>query len=222
MPKKFPGLPEQLYAQYCASVQLFRRIIDEATLYYVLRRPRELGSFRWVVDGKGAPTITQHTSTTVFEQVLTDLTPAYLAHTTTIDTIEGGDYSHFEKYFVELNKAPLYWGDLKDQEATAGVNISKLLSDNFCFAESSKEAGLQIVDILASAVTRAMNRKLQKQGWRHLGSLMVHQDKIAPFYIIPSANEVSESVLNSRNYHGYVQDCFRASAKSMVRDYLRT
>lgn len=45
-------MPNQLFLQAFATMQLLLELVEEATLYYVQRMPEELGDISWVIDRK--------------------------------------------------------------------------------------------------------------------------------------------------------------------------
>jgi hypothetical protein len=53
--------------------------------------------------------------------------------------------------------------------------MKKVLREDFAFVASETDLGLQMADILASILTRALNGTLQRPGWQSLGSLFVRR-----------------------------------------------
>ncbi|PYO97683.1 MAG: hypothetical protein DMD60_06015 [Gemmatimonadetes bacterium] len=161
------ALSNQLFLQVFCMWQLVPQLLETATMYYSQRRPAELGSFAWRVDAKDV-------SVTAMETLWTTLIgPLITAKTLTspMGIIPGADYSYYERF----DTVPA-----DDSQLRAGhyyTDMKKVLRDNFKFASSDKDLGLQIADILASILTRALNGTLQKAGWQSLGSLFVRRDE---------------------------------------------
>jgi hypothetical protein len=55
------------------------------------------------------------------------------------------------------------------------TDIQKLLREDFSFTSSERDLGLQLADIIASVLTRALNGTMQKAGWQSLGRLFVRR-----------------------------------------------
>jgi hypothetical protein len=161
------SLSNPLFIQAYLTFLLIERLLQAATIFYVLRRPSELGSFRWVVDAK-------EVGGTEYERLWRYLIFP-LAQSKSVrepfSTIEGGHYSHFERFYIDAASVPPH---LKTHAGGhGGLNLGLLLNENFTLGESALTPGLRIVDILASAFTRALNGTLDRAGWRGLGGLIV-------------------------------------------------
>lgn len=106
-------------------------------------------------------------SLTDYEKTLTEIILP-LVQTECIDnpliSVEGFDYSCLATFFLTPN-------DLKSQDSPI-LNINKIM-ENIVFMQSHKELGLQIVDILANCIRRAISDRLQFNGWRYLPSIIV-------------------------------------------------
>jgi hypothetical protein len=53
------GMPNQLYAQSIAMLELAYNVIQRSTLYYCQRKPDELSGFNWIVDAKEIKGVTK-------------------------------------------------------------------------------------------------------------------------------------------------------------------
>ena len=112
--------------QFVLGVVLLAKVIQDATLYYVQRRPLELGHFRWVIDAKDR-------TVTGYENLWLHMIPFNLKSKLSDEPLvmwEGADYSAFQKYRVVLPKVPQYLrGVLKDEEPFGYTDIGKVLKD---------------------------------------------------------------------------------------------
>jgi hypothetical protein len=152
-------LPPQLLVQAKLTWVLIERVIQVATLYYVQRRPSELGAFAWRVDAKQDGTVAP------YETLWSTLVKPYLGSRSLqvpLVMLQGADYTRFDKFSVPLPGRP----------GESGTDIRAILRD-LAFVSSQDEPGIQLVDILTNALTRAFNGNLQLRGWEKLGRLMV-------------------------------------------------
>jgi len=142
-------------------------LLETATMYYAQRRPTELGSFVWRVDAKDA-------SITPMENLWTSLIPPLIMAKTTMSPmgmIPGADYSFLERF----DSAPV--------DGSAPIpghyytDITRVLRDDFALTPSEDDLGLQMADICAAILTRALNGTLQPPGWQSLGSLFVRRER---------------------------------------------
>jgi hypothetical protein len=168
--KQYRQMPNQLYVQTALMIRLVANILQRASLYYVQRRPRELGRFRWVVDAKDK-------KVTPYEEFWKKITlPALqtISLREPVCLLKGADYTSFKPFHGEMVKPPEHLrkaaGD--DDSPFVYMEISKIMED-LAFENSENENGLQLVDILCSAIQRAMNGNLQPPGWEMIGCLTV-------------------------------------------------
>ncbi len=175
------AMPNQLFLQAFATWELIIRTIREGTLYYVQRQPQELGNIGWVIDRKDR-TITQMEET--WSTLILPLSEGAFAREPLI-CIRGEDYSHFDaRYgFTEATADPemlrhSQWLDLAyDTPArtkdSVRINAGLLLTDQLTFQDSRDSLGLQLSDMLATILRRALNNRLQFSGWKDFGGLLV-------------------------------------------------
>ncbi len=159
------GLSNQLFLQVICIWQLIDRMVETATMYYAQRRPAELASFVWRVDAKDK-------AETTMERLWTTLIgPALTARSVgrPMAMMAGADYSYFSRYDAEPPEG------IVRQPNRSFTDLGKLFHENFAFASSESDLGLQLSDIVASTLTRALNGTLQPAGWESLGSLFVHR-----------------------------------------------
>ncbi len=171
---KLKELPDQLYVQFVLGAELLAEVLRVATLYYVQRKPLELGHFRWVLDAKDD-------LTTPYEDLWMEMIrPALMSKSFTepLTMLKGADYSAFQTFRGVLPEVPKYLrGVLPDERPFEYTDIGKIVTEDFQFKESGEEPGLQLVDILCNALRRSMNGSLQRQGWETLGCLMVGPER---------------------------------------------
>lgn len=170
---KLRQLSNQLYIQFVLGVALLGKALQDATLYYVQRRPAELGCFRWVIDAKDK-------TTTGYEVLwLNMIRPILMSQSfeQPLNMLKGADYSSFQKFQGVLPKVPEFlMGVVNERTPYEYTDITKLLRD-LEFRNSEEEPGIQLVDILCNALRRAMNGNLRRHGWETLGCLMVRSQK---------------------------------------------
>lgn len=169
----FNRMPNQLFLQSFIMFLLIPNVLKRMILYYARRIPKELKSFHWVVDAKGA-SVTEHERTwsiaifpIMYTQSLND----------PFSLVEGGDYSYYGRFEDSNEEALRYYeaeGNFERGEIRS-VKLELILGKSFKFQDSKDNVGLQMADILANATQRAMNGKLGRKGWENIGSLMVRQ-----------------------------------------------
>lgn len=200
-------LSNPLFIQAHLTILLIERLLQAATFFYVLRVPLELAKFHWVVDAK-------EIGGTEYERLWRALILPLIQSNSVREpfaTIEGGDYSHFERFYVDGASFPEH---LKPYaRGQSGLNFGLVLSEHFALGESTGTPGLRLVDILASAFTRALNGTLRPTGWRGLGRLMVNRAVDTVKFTRLKVNGVSFS-LNAVPYANVVHELV-AETKSM-------
>jgi hypothetical protein len=143
--------------------------MEAGTLYYVQRMPKVLGKFSWRLDAKDLVP-------TGYENLWREIVGPIL-QTSSLSSpllqLQGADYSAFDRFCGEAPDTPEHLRPrLVDHQGPFGyVDMNALLSD-LKFCPSHRSQGIQIVDMLASAVRRACNGSLQAAGWKGLGRLM--------------------------------------------------
>lgn len=170
------ALPNQLFLQAMVSILLVERLLLNGTIYYSQLLPKELARFNWSIDAKNS-----NSGRTNFEELWTTLLMPFLQCNYSLPQLDEGDYSHFAPFEVEITDMTDHQKSLQSERSIGGVDIKKLISQNLSFDDSSISEGLQLVDIVSSAFSRAMNGTLGTKGWRHLGALMVQEPQIVIF-----------------------------------------
>jgi hypothetical protein len=177
-------MPNQLFVQAFLVIDLVLKVIEESTLYYVQRQPEELGSIGWIIDQKNR-TITEMEGT--WSTIILPMSESHFARSPLL-TLKGADYSHFDaRYGIDPGddemKRHIEWTreayGIRDDERPPGLNAGLLLSEQREFADSASSLGLQLADMLATILRRALNNRLQPNGWKDFGRLLI-QDRSTP------------------------------------------
>jgi len=167
--RRLEEMTQQLYVQSIVTFDVIETVIRHAVLYYCQRIPRELAAFHWVIDGKDKARITDWESwwsVVVMPMLQTGSLREPMA------AIAEGDYSHFDRFRMAI---PDYLAPhVPNREAEFGTDLRKLMTEHFRFS-SDAEPGLEMVDILANAVRRAMVGNLGIKGWQDIRGLMIHR-----------------------------------------------
>ncbi len=207
-------MANQLFMQALSIIHLIGRVIEIATIYYSQRIPKELGEFHWIVDAKDVKVTKseQWWSLMMFPFMETK------SITRPIVELEGGDYSYFERFYKTLDSVPERHRDvLNEADAPFEVtDIKMIMQENFTFADSRKYDGLQLVDIIASAFTRAMNGNLKKEGWEDLGKLIIERKPQSISMIMLNPNPLAQGkTITQRSFPGYVMEQIDKKTKSI-------
>jgi Protein of unknown function (DUF3800) len=175
-------MSNQLFVQAFLTIELLCRVIQVATLYYAQRLPAELGDIAWFIDRK-AETIT--TMEEIWSTLVLPMSESHFARTPLI-VLKEGDYSHFDnRYGSALDdkmKKHLEWmakmyGPRDRSDIHPLTDVRKLLTEQRQFVDSRDFLGIQLADILASILRRALNDRLQRSGWEDFGKLVVGKPK---------------------------------------------
>jgi hypothetical protein len=172
------GMPDQLFLQLILLVSLADDVLREAIPYYALRCPEELGRFRWRVDAKDSK---ETEAERLWRQLMLGMLQAHSVRYPHVLPTEG-DYSHFRKFDRSM---PDYVKEAADREGLSisgdgtGMDLQKVVYGDFELSDSGDELGLQLADVLTSAVRRGMAGTLKRQGWKDIGRLMVSTPSMA-------------------------------------------
>lgn len=195
-------MPNQLFLQAFLMIDLLLKVVEDSTLYYVQRIPAELGSIGWTIDRKDR-TITEMEST--WSTLVLPMSESHFAKTPLV-CLREADYSHFDaRYKIDANDEEMNRHVKWMHEAYGihdggppGVNSGPLLSEQLEFADSAGSLGLQLADMLAAILRRALNDRLQSPGWQHFGRLLI-ADRRTPFL------QLSVPDARPREMHGQVE-----------------
>ncbi|MDO8954589.1 MAG: DUF3800 domain-containing protein [Gammaproteobacteria bacterium] len=211
-PKIIGSLSSPLFSQSLGLFELFRRVLDIAIPYYVQRFPQELASFNWILDSKDK-------SLTKYEEIMTSLIKPWLQMLTFEEPIRMQEYEDFSAF----NEFIISKEDLLEPfksiviESKGAFNINKIFK-NLNFAQSYPNTGLEIVDILTNCIQRAINNKLQFEGWRFLSSLIVFRVEQAIKIKGFISEDASKYASHTRQFVNYFTVCGK---KMTVPDQLR-
>jgi hypothetical protein len=159
------NMPNQLYIQAFITIQLILETIQIATLYFVQRQPKELGDIAWVIDRKNR-TITQMEDT--WKTLILPI-GEYRFAKTPLGALPGADYSHFDSRYaitsagVDCDMARhLEWvrttyGIHQRSGEKSFLDAKLLLTEQLKFMDSRDSLGLQLADMLATILRRALN-----------------------------------------------------------------
>lgn len=146
-------LPVQLYTQLVCQVELLHKVITRAITYFAQRYPATLSSLRWRVDRKD-------TIPTAYENAFRIILPGLLQTKSARDPmlmLKGANYEFFKRFEFASGEVPRflkedYGLDYGDDVADVG----KMVRDDFQLVDSNDVAGVQVADLLASGLRRAM------------------------------------------------------------------
>ncbi len=174
-------MPNQLFVQGFVTTRLIFEVTQQSTLYYAQRLPAELGDISWFIDRKNR-TITEMEQT--WAALILPASESYYARTP-LSRLRGADYSHYQaRYGIDFAKIDeklrehVEW--IRSAYGVKGlpdkiVDSKKLLTEQRQFLDSRDSLGLQLADMLASILRRALNGHLQYQGWKDFGRLLVRK-----------------------------------------------
>lgn len=199
-------MPHQLYVQSVATFELIWRTICHATMYFSQRRPEELGTFYWVVDGKERDRITDWEDWWSYV-VMPSLQSKSLRNP--MGMFAEGDYSYFRRFDAEIGEHLKPYA--KEPSENNATDLRLLLTEHFRFS-SEPEPGLEMVDILTNATRRALTGRLGPGGWKNIPRMMIHRNN---HYVQVIA--LTQSPLRmSKNPHMQVLKHFCDSGKNML------
>jgi len=212
------GMSNQLFLQAFATWELVIRTVREGTLYFVQRLPEELGDIAWVVDRKDR-TLTEMEDT--WTTLVLPLSENAFGKEP-LQFLAGQDYSHLDaKYLVteetadaEMQNHMRWMRSMYGRPKEGGrvIDAKRILTDQLAFENSRDCLGLQLADMLATILRRALNDRLQYSGWKDFGGLLVrHKNPGHGFIAVGSG---PETVL--RGHAKKVCQVLNARAKSML------
>ena len=165
--KRVAVLPNQLYAQGCAMIELVWLVCENAINFYGQRRPKELAEFHWTIDGKDK---TKTNWEDVWETIVLPLLQSKSIRQPH-GIFEGCDLTHFARF--EETRPDWLPMPAKGSGETV-TDIRKLLMEHFRYSPDI-EAGLELVDIVTSASRRALVGSLDDSGYAGIPRLMIHR-----------------------------------------------
>jgi Protein of unknown function (DUF3800) len=206
--KRLAELSPPLAIQFFLTIALIQELLQTSTIYYSQKLPEELEKFHWIVDAKDKNSITN------YEKLWTLLIlPTAVQKPFYVVDDYRYNYSFLDRFSVEADRFPYTIEHLAPSPDSAfhGFNLKMIMQENFSFSDSRLNIGLQLVDIVASAFTRAMNGNLQKKGWENIGKLFLRK----PSQILKLASL-------DLNQHPYTpSNLFRFVARSLQQSTFR-
>ena len=192
--------PLNLFLQALTTFDVLHHVITKAPNFFAQRKPYELGSFSWIVDGKEAAKVTRWEEWWVHyaQGALSSMSqrrPAMM-----LPDGFNADYSFFDKFNAEE----------KDGEKATSI---KLLMKDLKFS-SDVQYGLEFVDILTNAVRRSLTNNLQKEGWQNMHGLMLHGND-GPYISFVLFQE-SGDVIHDASYKNVVNEGFSKDGRLML------
>jgi len=192
--------PINLFLQALTTFDVLHRLISRVTTYYAQRKPYELGSFSWIVDGKDAAKVTK------WEEWWARYAQGAIA---TMSKRRGAwmlpaefhaDYSFYDKFNVT------------EPGGERGTSLKLLLKDiRFC---SDIQAGLEFVDVLSNAVRRALTNSLKKEGWQNIHRLMIHENDKT--YVELVLFQEGGDMVHEPSYGDVIRDGFTKGGRLML------
>jgi hypothetical protein len=189
-----------LFLQALTTFDVLHHVINRATTFFSQRKPYELGSFSWIVDGKEPAKVTRweewwaHYAQGALA-TMSKRRPAWMLP-------EGfhADYSFYETFSSE------------DENGEKGTSLKLLLKDiQFC---SDVQYGLEFVDILTNAVRRSLTGNLQQEGWQNIHRMMVHENN-SPYISFVLFQEGGD-VIHAAPYTNVVNEGFSKDGRLML------
>jgi Protein of unknown function (DUF3800) len=104
---------------------------------------------------------------------------------------------------------------VQDVDRPVGLNSTLLLSEQRQFVDSADSLGLQLADMLAAILRRALNNRLQAPGWKNFGRLLI-ADSRTPFL------QFGEPGGRSQRMHGQVEQVWPCAQDRQQRDARKT
>ena len=166
-------LSPQLYMQLVCQVNLIADVINRAILFYVQRNPKNLSRFRWRIDQK-------NTEKNEYEDAFEKVAPALLQSISLENpsiAVREFDYTAMSKFTYTKANAPNYLNECYGLSVNVenSLNVGKIMRDDLSFPDSKECIGVQVADLLASGIRRALRGQFEKLNdiSRLLGNLMV-------------------------------------------------
>jgi hypothetical protein len=173
---------------------------SRATTFFAQRKPYELGSFSWIVDGKEPAKVTRweewwaHYARGALAS-MSKRRPAWM-----LPEAFNADYSFYEKF------------NSVDEKGEAGTSLKLLLKDITFSAQTSH--GLEFVDILTNGVRRTLTGNLQREGWQNMHRLMIHENG-EPYISFVLFSE-GEDIIHAAPYTDVVNEGFSKEGRQML------
>lgn len=166
------SLPNQLYIQASLTIKLLRQVFQKTMLYYSLRKPKELEFFNWIIDAKNQ-SIT--TSEKIWKKLVLPLAQSQSFNKPLL-MIKEGNYNYFFKNRTSGDIPNYLTKHIGEMDPKDFFELNSVYS-NIKFENSKDNIGVQLADILTTAIRRSMVGNLQKSGWKNFGNIMTMGEK---------------------------------------------
>lgn len=218
----FIRMSNPIFVQAFLMMGMIPKLVPLMAHYYARRIPKELRSFHWVVDAK-------QEKLTEFEKAWSQAVYPIMSTISLKEPfgrIEGGDYSYMDRYEQKEDEETLRsireWAEsnnpeLKGEKINA-LDLSMILGESFKFEDSKKDKGLQLVDVIANGIQRALNNKLQEKGWREIGSLMISKNPYPMEFIRFNTNSEAVRTESVRSPFYHVVETLKQESKMLWTD----
>jgi hypothetical protein len=191
--------PVNLYLQALTTFEVLHRLIGHTTAFFAQRKPYELGSFTWIVDGKDPVKVTNweewwaHYAQGALATMSKRRPAPKLPETFLLD------YSFYDRF------------NMTGDDGEEGTDLKLLLKD--IRFSTKAEPGLEFVDILTNAVRRTLVGNLQREGWQNIHRLMVHRNDTYISFILFGEEK---DVVRRAPYAKTVHEGFSNGGRSMM------
>lgn len=204
-----PELSPQQYNQFFHQSIIIYNLLEKIITFYSQSSPKSLIKFIWEIDQKDIKEtkyekVFKHLFIGIIE-VMTKNKPFYAIK------FKKSDYSYFSENFQirdntkmkDLNKETkeIYKRDFGENEQyLRGIDLSKLLLNNFILKDSKESFGIQIADLLISSVNRCLkgNFSNNEQMAKILGILMINSvvknEKAIVIHAFPEQTIISDRI----------------------------
>lgn len=209
---KLGRLSLQLYTQLYCQVELIHDVVEHSLNYFAQRYPETLGVFKWRIDRSGSPP-------SAYEYAFLQMAPVLLQTMSLTGPLckvnsPDFDYSHLENF--EMVMPDFLKVDYNiELPSDRGLDLQRMIRGDMEFVDSSKWAGVQVVDLVVSGLRRCLQRGFHdnEAAAMLLGRLMVqHRFGEVPIKLLcfrkdlPRLDRKTEKLVN----------IMRASAKQML------
>lgn len=162
------SLPNQLYIQASLTIELLRQVFQKTILNYSLRKPKELEYFNWLVDAKNQKITT---SEKTWKTLVLPLVQSQ-SFDKPLFMIKEGNYDYFFKDRKSGDIPNYLTKHIGEKVPNDFFELNSVYS-NIKFENSKDNIGIQLADILTTAIRRSMVGNLQKSGWKNFCNIMI-------------------------------------------------
>jgi hypothetical protein len=188
-----------LFLQALTTFDVLHRSIGQIAIFFAQRKPYELSTFSWIVDGKDPAKVTRWEEWWAHYAQGAVATMSKRRPALMLPDGFHADYSFFEKF------------NYVDEKGEKGTSLKLLLKD--VRFSTKPEPGLEFVDILTNAVRRALAGNLKKEGWQNIHRLMIHRNE--PYISFVVFHEGSD-IVHAAKYTDVVHEGFSKDGRLML------